>query len=54
MKKHIYYGIHFPNSFNISNEDSRQLAKLLFMSPTTTAEEAKEIISHPKDRKSVG
>lgn len=43
-----YFGIVFPQDYNLSEEVSRKLAKLLFMSPSTSANEAKKIIANQK------
>ncbi|NVO02998.1 MAG: AAA family ATPase [Bacteroidetes bacterium] len=47
-KESIYFGIHFPEGFGLNKINQRKLAKLLFISPTTSAKEAKKIINNSK------
>lgn len=44
----IYFGIQFPEGFELNDEQRRKLSKLLFLSPTTSAKEAKKILSNSK------
>lgn len=46
--ENIYFGIKFPVDFILKEEQKRKLAKLLFMSPSTTAKEANEIITNTR------
>jgi len=46
--ENIYFGIRFPVDFGLAPDKQRELAKLLFISPTTSAKEAKKIINNSK------
>ena len=43
-KQQTYYGIQFENNFILNEKTSQQLAKLMFISPTISAVEAKRIL----------
>lgn len=47
-KKEKYFGIEFPKEINLPISEKRKLAKMLFLSPTTSVYEAKSIISNTK------
>ena len=46
--ENTYFGIQFPPNSSLSEEESRKLAKLLFLSPSTSAKEAQRILANPK------
>ena len=43
-KQQTYYGIQFENNFTLNEKTCQQLAKLMFISPTISAVEAKRIL----------
>jgi ATP-dependent Clp protease ATP-binding subunit ClpX len=53
-KKEKYFGIEFPQNSTMSVEEKRQLAKLLFISPTTGVNEVKSIINNQKLTTAIG
>lgn len=44
--ENTFFGISFPNDFGLAPEKQRELAKLLFLSPSTSAKEARKIINN--------